>query len=201
MTLLRAFIALEIPASIQDAIQQQTAALRRSADSSVVRWVPSNNLHLTLKFLGDVSTSNLQFVTQMLTRETSQHPSFQMEISGLGAFPNSRRPRVIWVGLRVPEVLSALARSLEAASARLGYPSEERPFSPHLTIGRVKQTVTSDGLQRIRAALESTQVGVIGRTEVNAVHLIKSDLKPTGSVYTRLFSAPLSSSTNPRGEL
>jgi RNA 2',3'-cyclic 3'-phosphodiesterase len=200
MTLLRAFIALEIPASIQDAIQQQTAALRKSADSSVVRWVPAENLHLTLKFLGDGSTSNLQFITQMLNHEVSQHSIFQMEISGLGAFPNSRRPRVIWVGIRAPEVLSALARSLEAASARLGYPPEERPFSAHLTIGRVKQTVSSTDLQRVRAALESTQVGTLGKTEVNAVHLIKSDLKPTGSVYTRLFSAPLSS-TNPRGEL
>lgn len=192
MTLLRAFIALEIPAPIREAIQQQTAALRKSADSSLVRWVPAGNLHLTLKFLGDVSTTNLPFLTQMLSREAGQHAGFSLQVGGLGAFPNSRRPRVIWIGIHAPEELSALARSLESATRRLGYPSEERPFSPHLTIGRIKQTASPADLQRIHTALESTQVGPLGSAEVTAVHLMKSDLQPTGSVYTRLFSAPLS---------
>jgi RNA 2',3'-cyclic 3'-phosphodiesterase len=194
MTLLRAFIALEIPPVIQDAIQQQTAELRKSADSSLVRWVPAENLHLTLKFLGDVSSSNLQFVTQMLAREADQHPSFSLEVGGLGAFPNPRRPRVVWIGIHAPDALSTLQRNLEAAASRLGYPPEERPFSPHLTIGRVKPNVTSVGQQRIRTALESVHVGQLGKAKVTAVHLMKSDLKPTGSVYSPLFSAPLSSS-------
>jgi 2'-5' RNA ligase len=193
MTLLRAFIALEIPASIQQAIQQQTAGLRKSADSSLVRWVPADNLHLTLKFLGDVSSTNLQFVTQMLSREADQHPSFSMEISGIGAFPNPRRPRVIWIGIHAREVLPALYHGLETATTRLGYPPEERPFSPHLTIGRVKQTVSPADLQRIRAALKATNIGQLGKADVTAVYLMKSDLKPTGSEYSRLFSAPLKS--------
>lgn len=192
MTLLRAFIALEIPAPIREAIQQQTTVLRKSADSSLVRWVPAGNLHLTLKFLGDVSTTNLPFLTQMLAREAGQHTGFSLQVGGLGAFPNSRRPRVIWIGIHAPEELSALARSLESATRRLGYPPEERPFSPHLTIGRIKQTTSPADLQRVHTALESTQVGPLGSAEVTAVHLMKSDLQPTGSVYTRLFSAPLS---------
>ncbi len=193
MTLLRAFIALEIPASIQQAIQQQTAGLRKSADSSLVRWVPAGNLHLTLKFLGDVSSTNVQFLTQMLSREAGQHPGFSMQLGGLGAFPNPTRPRVIWIGIRAPEALPVFYRSLEAAAARLGYPPEERPFSPHLTLGRVKQAVTPTDLQRIHAALESASVGQLGAVEVTSIHLMKSDLKPTGSVYTRLFSAPFAS--------
>jgi len=193
MTLLRAFIALEIPAPIREAIQQQTAALQKSADSSLVRWVPAGNLHLTLKFLGDVSPTNLPFLTQMLAREAGQQAGFSMQVGGLGAFPNSRRPRVIWIGIRAPETLSALARSLESATRRLGYPPEERPFSPHLTIGRVKQAASPSDLQRVHAALEATQVGPLGGADISAVHLMKSDLRPTGSVYTRLFSAPLSS--------
>ncbi|MBI5295240.1 MAG: RNA 2',3'-cyclic phosphodiesterase [Chloroflexi bacterium] len=193
MTLLRAFIALEIPASIQQAIQQQTAGLRKSADSSLVRWVTAGNLHLTLKFLGDVSSTNVQFLTQMLSREAGQHPGFSMQLGGLGAFPNPTRPRVIWIGIRAPETLPAVYRSLEAATARLGYPPEERPFSPHLTLGRVKQSVTPTDLQRIRTALEAANVGQLGTVEVTSIHLMKSDLKPTGSVYTRLFSAPFAS--------
>ncbi len=191
MTLLRAFIALEIPASIQESIQQQTAGLRKAASSSLVRWVPAENLHLTLKFLGDVSSTSLQFVTQMLSREASQYPGFSMQVGGLGAFPSARRARVLWIGIRAPETLSALQRSLDSAAARLGYPPEDRPFSPHLTIGRVKQTAAPTDLQRIQAALEAASVGPLGKADVSAVHLIKSDLKPTGSVYTRLFSAPL----------
>lgn len=190
MTLLRAFIALEIPASIQESIQQQTAGLRKAANS-LVRWVPAENLHLTLKFLGDVSSTSLQFVTQMLSREASQYPGFSMQVGGLGAFPSARRARVLWIGIRAPETLSALQRSLDSAAARLGYPPEDRPFSPHLTIGRVKQTATPTDLQRIQAALEAAAIGPLGKADVSAVHLIKSDLKPTGSVYTRLFSAPL----------
>ncbi|MFZ5881363.1 MAG: RNA 2',3'-cyclic phosphodiesterase [Chloroflexota bacterium] len=193
MTLLRAFIALEIPAPLQQAIQQQTAGLQKMADSSLVRWVPSANLHLTLKFLGDVSPTNLQFVTQMLAREAGGCPGFSMRIGGIGAFPSPRRPRVVWVGIQAPEPLRSLVRNLEAACTRLGYPPEERAFSPHLTLGRVKQTAGPADLQRIHAALEAAQVGPIGVVDVASVHLMKSDLKPTGSVYTRLFSAPLAS--------
>jgi len=191
MSLLRAFIALEIPASIQDAIQQQTAGLRKAANSSWVRWVPARNLHLTLKFLGDVSTSNLQFVTQMLTREASQHPGFSLQLGGLGSFPSSRRARVIWIGIHAPAELETLQRGIDSAAARLGYEAEERPFSPHLTIGRVKQSVTPADQAQIRAALEAAHVGPLGEAKVTTVHLVKRDLQPTGSVYTRLFSAPL----------
>ena len=191
MSLLRAFIALEIPVSIQDAIQQQTAGLRKAANSSLVRWVPAHNLHLTLKFLGDVSTSNLQFVTQMLTREASQHPGFSLQIGRLGSFPNSRRARVIWIGIHAPAELETLQRGIESAAARLGYEAEERSFSPHLTIGRVKQSVTPADQAQIRAALEAAYVGQLGEANVTSVHLMKSDLLPTGSVYSHLFSAPL----------
>jgi 2'-5' RNA ligase len=149
------------------------------------------NLHLTLKFLGDVSSANLQFLTQMLSREAGQSPGFSMQVGGLGAFPSVGRARVIWIGIRAPEALFALRRNLNSAAARLGYPPEDRPFSPHLTIGRVKQAASPTDLQRLRAALEAASIGPLGKVEVSAVHLIKSDLKPTGSVYTRLFSAPL----------
>lgn len=191
MSLLRAFIAVEIPSGIHQAIDKQLAPIRAALNASLVRWVPAENVHLTLKFLGDVSPANLEMLEQMLRVEVSQHRAFELGFGGLGAFPNPKRPRVIWIGIQAPAELGALQHGIEAATATLGYPDERRPFSPHLTIGRVKQNVGSTGMQQIRSALEETKVASLGTTQVSAVHLFKSDLKPTGAEYSMLFSAPL----------
>ncbi len=191
MSLYRAFIAIEILPEIHEAIDSKTAPLRAALDTSMVRWVPTGNIHLTLKFLGDVSPANVEMLSQMLNAEVSQHESFTVKFGGLGAFPNSRRPRVVWIGIQAPAGLEALQHGIEAATAALGYPNEKRPFSPHLTIGRVKQNTGPAGIQKIRNMLEETKVGSLGSAQVSAVHLFISDLKPTGAVYTRLFSAPL----------
>ena len=191
MSLLRAFIAVEIPPEIYQAIETKMAFLRSALNTSLVRWVPSTNIHLTLKFLGDTSPTNVELLAQMLSVETDQHQVFEIEFGGLGAFPNPKRPRVIWIGIQAPAGLEALQHGIEAASAKLGYPVEKRPFSPHLTIGRVKQNIHASGMQKIRTTLEETQVGSLGTAQITAVHLFKSDLKPTGAVYTKLFSAPL----------
>jgi 2'-5' RNA ligase len=190
MTLLRAFIAIEIPLPIRQAIFQQTESLH-AALGPLVRWVPIENMHLTLKFLGDVSPANVELISQMLTAETLGCARFPIQIGGFGAFPNSRRARVIWIGIQAPPALESLQRGVEAASARLGYEAEERPFSPHLTIGRVKQQIPATDQQTVRAAVDRTKVGTLGTAEITAVNLFKSDLQPTGAVYTRLFSAAL----------
>jgi 2'-5' RNA ligase len=98
---------------------------------------------------------------------------------------------VLYVGIQAPPTLEALQRGLEAASGRLGYEAEERGFSPHLTLGRVRQSITSTEQQSIRRALEEIRIDSLGTARVDSIHLYKSDLKPTGSVYTRLYSAPL----------
>lgn len=191
MGLLRAFLASELPASLQDAIQSATSGLRQTLGDDLIRWTPTHNIHLTLKFLGDVSPSNLDLIKQMLTREAAQFSAFDLEVESVGSYPTSRRPRVLWVGLNAPASLISLQHAIESAASRLGYESEERGFSPHLTIGRVRPNVSAADLQKIRAALEGTKIGKIGSAHVDAVHLFKSDLLPTGSVYTKLFSAPL----------
>ena len=201
MSLLRAFIAVEIPSSLQNTIQESTSGLHKTLSNDLIRWVPPQNVHLTLKFLGDVSSSNLDLIKQMLTAEVAQHPCFEMQAEGIGSFPNSRRPRVIWVGLHAPAVLESLQRGIESASARLGYTSEEKSFSPHLTIGRVKQNLSAPEIQRIRAALEETKIGLLGIVHVDAAHLFKSDLQPGGSVYTRLISAKCGGLSAPTGKI
>jgi 2'-5' RNA ligase len=188
--MLRLFIAVEIPAELQQKVYKETAKLR-SELGSLVRWVAVENMHLTLRFLGDVSPSNVEFLMQMLRNEAEAVPCFNIQLTGLGSFPNLRRPRVIYIGIQAPAALDTLQRAIESATRRLGYESEERPFSAHLTLGRVKQNATASDQQKIRRALESTRVDLLARARVDSVHLFKSDLKPSGSVYTRLYSAPL----------
>lgn len=190
MSLLRAFVAVEIPAGIRQAVCNTTANLRQGV-GPLVRWVPMENMHLTLKFLGDVSPSNVDMLSQMLRAEANLFQCFDLRLNGIGSFPNLKRPRVIYIGIQAPAVLETLQRGIESASRRLGYESEERGFSPHLTIGRVKQNVTATEQQTIRRALEAAKIDDLGTAKVDSVHLYKSDLKPSGSVYTRLYSAPL----------
>ena len=191
MTTLRAFIAVEIPPSIQQAIHSETESLRRALGPELVRWVPRQNLHLTIKFIGDISSANVNMLADMLTAEAGRVSIFSMRVNGFGSFPNPRRARVLWVGLDAPAGLAALQRGIESAAEKLGYAAEERPFSPHLTIGRVRQQVSASDQQTIRQGLERTRVGDLGEAEISAVHLYKSDLTRDGAVYTRLFSAPL----------
>ncbi len=188
--MLRTFIAVEIPAEMQQNVYKETAHLRKSLDA-LVRWVPVENMHLTLKFLGDVSPSSVEFLIQMLRNEADAVPCFSLHLTGLGAFPSVKRPRVIYVGIQAPPALEALQRGVESASRRLGYEAEERPFSAHLTLGRVKQNIGATEQQKIRHAIEGTQVDFSGSARVDSVHLYKSELKPNGSVYARLYSAPL----------
>jgi 2'-5' RNA ligase len=190
MNLLRAFIAIEIPREIREAVGKAMAPLQKGI-GSIVRWVPVENMHLTLKFLGDVSPTNVEMLSEMLLAEAKLFHCFDLRLSGLGSFPTLKRPRVIYIGIQAPVTLEALQRGIESASRRLGYESEERGFSPHLTIGRVKQNVTGTEQQTIRRALEEIRIDLLGTARVDSVHLYKSDLKPTGSMYTRLYSAPL----------
>jgi 2'-5' RNA ligase len=189
--MLRSFLALEIPAEVQDALARYITPLQKVLPKTSVRWVPAHNLHLTLKFLGDVSPASLEQLADSLKTEVAACEPFSMSVGGLGAFPNPRRARIIWIGLTAPPALATLIRCVEMVSARLGYPPEERPFSPHLTIGRVTQNVSTTDLQQIRAALEGTPIGTIGTVHVEALQIFKSDLRPTGSVYTLLYNLPL----------
>ena len=190
MALLRTFIAAEIPSSIHQAILQRTEPLRKTLGTAIIRWVHVQNIHLTLKFLGDVAPENVDTLTQMLDVEAGRVDPFDIHIGGLGSFPSLRRPRVLFVGVQAPAGLEAVYRGIESACARLGYPSEGRSFSPHLTLGRVKQEATASHQQQIRLNLEELKIDSLGTARVDSVHLYKSELTPNGSVYTRLFSAP-----------
>ena len=191
MVPLRTFIAVDIDSSILEIIHQKIKSLRKAIGSSAVRWVPTSNIHLTLKFLGDVSPDSVDALTRLIHTEADSCHQFDLHIGGLGSFPNSKRPRVLFTGIQAPAELEALQRGVESATAKLGYKSESRAFSPHLTIGRVRDNITSADQQKIRKTLEEIKIDSLGTARVDSVHLYKSELKPTGAVYTKLFSAPL----------
>ena len=188
MSLLRAFIAIEIPGEIKKEIASQTAGLRQAVGRSV-RWATLENIHLTIKFLGEISSSNIDSLTQTLKTESSQHTPFEITARSLGTFPSLNRARIIWIGLDAPPALDKLQRNIDAAAARLGYPAEDKPFSAHLTIGRVREQISPAEAQSLRNAVGNAQIGMLGTFTAKFVHLFRSDLKPGGPVYTHLFTA------------
>jgi 2'-5' RNA ligase len=192
MSVIRAFIAIDLNSDVRQGLGKVMDQLRQQLEVAPVRWVPPENIHLTLKFLGDVSLANLEMLKKIMQSEASSYHPFDLSVGGLGAFPNSRNPRVVWVGVEAPPELGALQRSIEAAMERLGYGREERPFSAHLTLGRVSRNANSHDAHVIGEAIESTKVGFLGMVQVLEVHLFRSDLKPSGAVYSRIFSTPLS---------
>ena len=190
MTAIRSFIAIEIPETMQ---QKLADVIKRLQDSNPqgVRWVSPKNIHLTLKFLGDISPKNLDLLCNMLQVQTGQYKAFSIQVEDVGAYPNSLRPRVIWVGIKAPDVLESLQKGIEAEARRLGYAAEDRPFSPHLTIGRVARSITRDQIRRLSQTIETIQINKLGDVCVSSVNLFRSDLKPGGAVYTPLFSSEL----------
>lgn len=190
MTAIRAFIAIELPHALQIQLSQIIAQLQQHS-SRAVRWVSPQNIHLTLKFLGNVSPANLTSLTDVLGAEAKRHKGMQIKVGGLGAFPNRLRPRVVWVGVAAPPALTELQHGIDRETSRLGYPNEDRDFSPHLTLGRVSQHATPQEVKSISEALGITQVGELAVVTVQQIQLFRSDLQPGGAVYTPLFKAQL----------
>jgi len=192
MSVIRAFIAISLSDEIQRSLEQVISNIKSRLPGKPIRWVASTNIHLTLKFLGDVSISNQDLLTKMLVAEVSRHKRFEISIGNLGVFPSVHRPHVIWVGVEAPPELSALHRGIETEMTRLGYSQEAREFSPHLTLGRVSRSANSQDYQQIAQVLGSCRVGFLGALRVQTVDLYRSDLRPDGAVYTRLHRAFLS---------
>ncbi|HLF25809.1 MAG TPA: RNA 2',3'-cyclic phosphodiesterase [Anaerolineae bacterium] len=192
MNAIRAFIAIELPRVTRDALGEVQARLSHHAPPGSVRWVKPDNVHLTLKFLGQVPTAQLDSITLALKRAVSGLRVFPFEVMSVGCFPDAQKPRVIWVGVDEPTgALHALQRAIESATAPLGYPTEPRAFQPHLTLGRTARDVKPIDLHRLGELVKSTKVGLLGHVHADEILLFQSDLAPGGSVYTVLARIPL----------
>ena len=183
----RTFVAVEFPQEIQERLQETQDALRQRMPD--VRWTKYGNIHLTLKFLGDARTSKIDAISRALSGVAGQFSPFAISLAGLGVFPNSRRPRIVWVGVEKGSAnIVEIAAAIEAPLKKLGFPRERRRPSPHLTVGRIRHL--KDPLAMMKA-LERSEIGMVGEFIVERVSLIKSQLDPGGSVYTTLAQAPL----------
>jgi 2'-5' RNA ligase len=191
---LRAFIAIELPSEVQKKLSQVIQRLQEPLRDVSIRWVKPHNIHLTLKFLGEVSLNNLETIKQILVKEAAEVSPFEFSIGELGAFPNLKRPRVLWLHVVAPPELLALQRAIDIKTERLGYVSEERTYSPHITVGRVNRQVDAQDIHLISTLLQKTHIGLVEVVRVSTVTLFRSDLHPDGSVYTPLAVASLKNS-------
>ncbi len=171
---MRAFIAIDLPETIQAALAQLQATFRVACPAA--RWVRPEGIHLTLKFLGEISEAQAKQVTEALAG-LERFDQFSVEVKGAGFFPDARRPRVFWAGLEAPPALAQLAKQVEAAMERLGFAPEKRPFTPHLTLARFKVPQPQPGLQ---ALLEQQHELALGRFEVSEFFLFESKLAGAG---------------------
>ncbi|MBI2900018.1 MAG: RNA 2',3'-cyclic phosphodiesterase [Planctomycetes bacterium] len=184
---MRAFLAIPIDDAVRDRIVETQKALQR-ADAGV-RWVARENLHLTLKFLGDVAEPEISRLSERLGLEAQRFPSMDLDLSGVGRFPPGGPPRVVWVGCRGDvSRLVGLAQAVERVATELGFPSEERRFTPHLTIGRVKSPKNQE---RLLNALAARHDDVFGRARAEHFTLFRSTLTPDGPIYEQVVRFPL----------
>jgi len=178
----RLFVALQIPPGVRETLAALLAELR--AISRQPRWVRPENLHVTLKFLGQVMDTKLDSLRVALTQVRSPQP-VTLEFRGLGFFPTEKHPRVFWAGMDGSPNLKKLAEEIENAVETHGIPREEREFSPHLTLARLERPKLDEKLRRAIAQNAQRSFGTLRTKEF---HLVESKLKPSGAEYTTLAS-------------
>jgi 2'-5' RNA ligase len=179
---MRTFIAIEIPAEIKKGMAEAQGRLKVSGVEA--GWTRPEGIHLTLKFLGDVGEQKIAEVINALSRAVNGMNRFRLEIAGAGAFPNPRNARVAWVGVAGDiEKLSVLQSSVEEAMAGLGMEREDRKFTPHLTLGRIKHIRSRDAWVNALDAIKDIRLSGF---DVEAVSLMKSELQRSGAVYTEI---------------
>lgn len=184
---MRCFVAVALPPPVRKLLVQVREALGR-ADADV-KWVEDENLHLSLKFLGELDDEPLAKLKGILSVEALRWPRLSLAYAGIGTFPERGTPRVVWAGCSGDlEKLSALAAAVERSAEQVGVPRERHPFVAHLTLGRVK---SDRNLKRLRAAIEQQAEVPLGRDEVKEFVLYKSTLTNQGPIYEALAGYPL----------
>ena len=192
MSLIRAFIAIPIPSALQQQIHRETEDLRHQLGRGIIRWVAPENIHLTLKFLGEAPEEKLDMLKEILAKEVAQIHPFEISVRKIGVFPKLSRPSVIWIGVENSGKLSTLHRFVEKAASQIGSVPEKRPFSAHLTLGRVtRKGYGSKPRGLIRKTIEESPVYDFGRVQVDSVHIFQSELTPSGAKHRSLFEAKL----------
>ncbi len=183
---MRLFFAIALPEESRRSLAALRDGLRESGAKA--SWVKTENLHLTLRFLGEAAPPAVEEACAGIARDIASLGAFTLVLQGAGAFPSLRRPEVAWAGIQAaPPALAELWRVVDAAAVAMGAPEEKRPFHPHITLGRVRMRRGGEAcMERLREALCAAQDYAGGAFEVASVSLFQSSLKPGGAVYHRL---------------
>lgn len=189
--LIRSFIAVNLPSDIKEHLYTVSIRFREylKDQRTHVTWIKGESMHLTLKFFGSIDRKLIDPIIDNMQRAVADINRFSIVLGDMGVFPNQNRPRVIWVGLKAgAEEINLLQKCIEHGLEELGFESEKREFSPHLTLGRIKGLGSRGEILRALRALQDVN---IGRAEVACVSLMKSRLTPKGAIYTELGSVAL----------
>lgn len=185
MKTIRAFIAIALPAGVKALLWESGQQLAPASSASAVRWVKPEAMHLTLRFLGDIAIDQLPQIGAAMDEMAAGRKPFTLRVGELGCFPNPRRPRVIWAGVSGADAdIQALKAALDRLLEPLGWPAESQGYQPHLTLGRVKD-------RQARVSLPWGEPLQPLPLPVTAVHLIESQLRPAGPLYSVRYSSVL----------
>ena len=176
---MRLFTGIDLPDDVINVFERLLVRFRPAAH---LKWSPAYNLHITARFIGEWPESRLDELREALATVSPRAP-IKIEFRGLGWFPNERRPRVFWAGVEGGPELATLARDIDTALEPLGLPREDRGFSPHLTLARIKQPVPLDKLHHVIEAMESTDFAAVN---ADRFYLYRSQPGSAGSIYTKL---------------
>jgi len=179
---IRAFIAIELPREIRDQLYEIQTKIRKTLSSSRISWVKSDNIHLTLKFLGDITQDQVSLIDESCDF-IRRAPVFDIRLSQFGFFPNAGKPRVIWCGYDADRRLSEIQKQLDEKLSSIGFSSEEKQFTPHLTLARVKE-IPKEQVKALSTAAKEIQIAA--SHPVHEITLFQSTLSPSGSIYTPL---------------
>ena len=191
MEQVRCFIAIELPDEVKAGLSQLQSQLKAGKPTGI-KWVDPYSIHLTLKFLGSVAVDRLDEITGAIEEATQGTSPFHLEVRELGVFPNLRRVQVVWVGVKGEvDKLGQLQQRIESNLARLGFAPESRPFTPHLTLARVRDRALPDERQRLGQLIASTRFEAAFTIEVDTISLMKSQLTREGAIYSQISSIGL----------
>ena len=189
---MRTFVAIEIPEPLKLNLDRSVHKLRSGLKDGLIRWVRLESMHLTLKFLGETEMEQVHTIQGVLDQVAERFSSFNLEIAGIGCFPNFSRPKIVWVGFN-PDGgdLSRLQSELTGRLEKIGFEREQRGYHPHLTLGRVRKGLSGSDMKYLSGWAREAQIETAGRFEVDAISLIRSVLQPDGAVYSNLHDARL----------
>ena len=185
--MIRAFLAVDLPASLRPVLSQAQEELKKAGAD--VKWAPVGNIHITLKFFGNITDTQVVDISEAVAAAALDQKPFSLTVTAAGAFPSPKSPRVLWLGVGGDlDIMRDFHRRLEAGFAILGFPPEDRPFAPHLTLGRVKSPAGRVELSRSLVHLATPEVAPF---PVNEIVLFRSQLSPKGATYLPLKIIPL----------